>query len=687
MTFAPTHSSENGTTARPPLGFAEWFRPGEEERVYSVLKALRELNVRHLRIGFSWADYHRPEGRAWYDWLLPVLAKEVEILPCLNYTPPSLGEAPRTNAPPRELKDYADFVDEVIKRYGQHFEWVELWNEPNNHVEWDFHHDPEWAKFASMIGMAAYWAKQCGKKVVLGGISPVEGQFFWNLAKRDVLRHLDAVSIHGFPEIWDHDWQDWDEPLEEVRQVLNQSGNGHLELWITEAGYSTWRHDEFRQLQSFLSALRAPADRLYWYSIDDLDPNLSHQDGFHADERHYHFGIRNEDGTPKLLYRLWASDGLEGVEAFGHLPTPRFGHEARADRTHHVNRSEADDYVLIFGGAGFIGSNVAEHFLNKGERVLVFDNLSRAGVENNLNDLLERYGDQLEVELSDVRNRFAVADAVAGAKAVFNFSAQVAVTTSLINPREDFDINVGGTLNILEAIRGRSKRIPIIFTSTNKVYGGMEDVELIEGNERYRPVEPKYEGFGEDRHLDFHSPYGCSKGAADQYILDYARSFGIPATVFRLSCIYGPHQHGTEDQGWVAHFIRKALRGEDITLYGDGKQVRDILYVADLVRAFALALENPDVCAGQSFNLGGGIENSISLLELLQQLETLRGQPIEVVFGEWRTGDQRYYVTDFTKFQEATGWKPQVGWRQGVGKLFHWLERRQELFSPVSTLS
>ncbi|MDP0501769.1 MAG: NAD-dependent epimerase/dehydratase family protein [Verrucomicrobiota bacterium JB022] len=687
MIISPTDSAANGETPRTPLGFVEWFRPGEEDRVASVLAAVRELGVEHLRIGFSWADYHRPEGKAWYDWLVPTLAAEVELLPCLNYTPPSIAEAPRTSAPPQDLKAFADFTDEVIRRYGEHFEWVELWNEPNNHVEWDFHHDPGWAKFAEMIGMAAHWAKQCGKKVVLGGVSPIEGQFFWNLAQRGVLQHLDAVSVHGFPETWDHQWQDWREPLKEVRDVLDQSGNSHLQLWITEAGYSTWRHDEFRQLQHFLAALHAPADRLYWYSLDDLDPNLSHQDGFHADERHYHFGLRRDDGSPKLLYRLWASEGLEAVAAFGQLPSPQFGHEARADRTHHLNRSEAEEYVLVFGGSGFIGSNVAEHFLNQGEKVLVFDNLSRAGAENNLNDLLARYGDRLRVELSDVRNRFAVADAVAGAKAVFNFSAQVAVTTSLVNPRDDFEINVGGTLNILEAIRQRSTPVPIIFTSTNKVYGGMEDVVMEAVDNRYRPVDRKQQAFGEDRPLDFHSPYGCSKGAADQYILDYARSFGIPATVFRLSCIYGPHQHGNEDQGWVAHFIRRTLAGEPITLYGDGKQVRDILYVGDLVRAFSLALNHPEHCAGHAFNLGGGRDNSISLIQLLDYLSELHGQPVDVNFGEWRTGDQRYYVTDHSRFSTATDWRPEISWKQGVAKLYRWLERRQQLTSPVSTLS
>jgi CDP-paratose 2-epimerase len=232
---------------------------------------------------------------------------------------------------------------------------------------------------------------------------------------------------------------------------------------------------------------------------------------------------------------------------------------------------------------------------------------------------------------------------------------------------------------VLEAIRARAVPPPLVMTSTNKVYGGLEDLELVAQGQRYLPTDPslRARGVAETRPLDFHSPYGCSKGTADQYVLDYARSFGLTTTVFRMSCIYGPRQFGTEDQGWVAHFILRALRGEPIMLYGDGMQVRDILYVDDLVEAFLLAEEHGKRLAGRAFNLGGGPANSISLLDLLDRIEFLQGTRPEVDFDDWRTGDQRYYVSDTTAFEQATGWKRCVGAQEGIARLYGWLAGRR----------
>ncbi|HEY0179086.1 MAG TPA: NAD-dependent epimerase/dehydratase family protein, partial [Dokdonella sp.] len=279
-----------------------------------------------------------------------------------------------------------------------------------------------------------------------------------------------------------------------------------------------------------------------------------------------------------------------------------------------------DAPVLITGGAGFVGTNLAARLLGDGRRVLVYDDLSRRGVERNLEWLRARYGeDRLEVEIADVRDAERLARAVARAAQVFHFAAQVAVTSSLEDPVADFEINVRGTLNLLEALRALDRPPPLVFTSTNKVYGALDDVAL-EGTEtRYRPEDAQIRacGISERRPLDFHSPYGCSKGAADQYILDYARSFGLPAVVLRMSCIYGPHQHGNEDQGWVAHFLIRALERRPITLYGDGRQVRDILFVDDLVDAMLACQRQIDALRGRAFNLGGGPRNTVSLLELL----------------------------------------------------------------------
>jgi CDP-paratose 2-epimerase len=332
-------------------------------------------------------------------------------------------------------------------------------------------------------------------------------------------------------------------------------------------------------------------------------------------------------------------------------------------------------YTLITGGAGFIGANVAHRLLSEGRRVLIFDNLSRRGVEQNVEWLRDRHGAAVEVMVEDVRNAAAVRRAVSRAQHVFHFAAQVAVTTSLLDPIEDFAVNAQGTLNVLEAIRTHDNPPSLVMTSTNKVYGGLEDVELTCNGRQYSPAAIclRDHGISESRTLDFHSPYGCSKGTADQYVRDYARSYGLATVVFRMSCIYGPHQFGTEDQGWVAHFMVRALSGEPITLYGDGMQVRDILFVEDLVEAFMLAERSAVRLQGQVFNIGGGTSNVISLLDLLDRIASLHGSHPQVTFEDWRTGDQRYYVSDMRRFQNASGWCPRVGLEEGLTRLYRWL--------------
>ncbi|HJX27504.1 MAG TPA: SDR family NAD(P)-dependent oxidoreductase, partial [Thermoanaerobaculia bacterium] len=253
-----------------------------------------------------------------------------------------------------------------------------------------------------------------------------------------------------------------------------------------------------------------------------------------------------------------------------------------------VAKSRKEKAVLVTGGSGFIGTNLAHALASAGRRVRVLDNLSRAGVEKNLRWLQQTHGDRISFEVADIRDAAAVQRAMAGVETVFHFAAQVAVTTSLDDPIHDFEVNARGTLNVLEAARAQAEQPAVLFTSTNKVYGGMEDVRLGLRGLRYEPAEDylRIRGFSEERRLDFHSPYGCSKGAADQYVLDYARSFDIPTCVLRMSCIYGPRQMGTEDQGWVAHFLIRALNGEAISIYGDGCQVRDVLDVSDAVGAY-----------------------------------------------------------------------------------------------------
>jgi CDP-paratose 2-epimerase len=331
--------------------------------------------------------------------------------------------------------------------------------------------------------------------------------------------------------------------------------------------------------------------------------------------------------------------------------------------------------ALITGGAGFIATNVADRLLREGCRVRLFDNLSRAGVERNVRWLREQHGGGIELQMGDIRDAAALRTAVTGVQRIFHFAAQVAVTTSLVDPLLDFEVNARGTLNLLEAIRALDERPSLLFTSTNKVYGHLEDVSLRQNGSRYQPASDTItrRGISEARPLNFHSPYGCSKGAAEQYILDYARTFDLPAVVFRMSCIYGPHQFGTEDQGWVAHFLIQALQRRQLTLYGDGFQVRDILFVEDLVDAMLLAHEHIDRTSGEAFNIGGGPSRTVSLRELLDLIGELLGHCPAVAIEPWRSADQRYYVSDTAKFKAATGWRAAIGVEDGVGRLLGWL--------------
>jgi CDP-paratose 2-epimerase len=330
--------------------------------------------------------------------------------------------------------------------------------------------------------------------------------------------------------------------------------------------------------------------------------------------------------------------------------------------------------ILITGGAGFIGSNLADRLAGEGHDVLVYDTLARPGVERNLAWLRERHGSRVTHVAGDVRDEDELVRAAADAKAVFHFAAQVAVTTSLADPREDFDINVRGTINLLDAVRVRPEPLPVIFASTNKVYGDLGDIEFDTLHDRYEPKAfAARRGIDESRPLDFHTPYGCSKGAADQYVLDYARSFGVPTLVFRMSCIYGQRQMGTEDQGWVAHFLIRALEDRSLTIYGDGRQVRDILDVGDAVNAYAAGLANIGKVAGRAFNVGGGSENAFSLLELSDEMRAITGREIKLDFQDWRQGDQRWFVADTSAARAALDLPKPRGWRDGVARLAQWL--------------
>jgi CDP-paratose 2-epimerase len=335
--------------------------------------------------------------------------------------------------------------------------------------------------------------------------------------------------------------------------------------------------------------------------------------------------------------------------------------------------------ILITGGAGFVGCNAARFFGARNWNVTVLDNLSRQGTDKNLAWLHD--GTTFDFEHVDVRDRAAIDRVMANGRfdAIIHLAAQVAVTTSVTDPSTDFAVNAFGTFNMLDAVRLHCPEAVFIFASTNKVYGkiGAAGSEL-RGN-RYAYLDRPY-GIGETEPLDFLSPYGCSKGAADQYTLDYARMYKIPATSFRQSCIYGPRQFGVEDQGWVAWFAIASLLGRDITIFGDGKQVRDVLHVDDLLHAYEAVIRAPEKIAAEAFNVGGGPGQILSLIDLLDMLERRLGRKVPVKWDDWRPGDQQVYISDIRKLDRLLGWKPEIGVDAGITQLIDWVAQNRAAF-------
>jgi CDP-paratose 2-epimerase len=344
--------------------------------------------------------------------------------------------------------------------------------------------------------------------------------------------------------------------------------------------------------------------------------------------------------------------------------------------------------IIVIGGAGFIGSNAAARYIRRGDEVIVLDDLSRQGTEINLR-WLESVGN-FEFIKGDIRDKDFLDNFFFKKKeinAVLHLAAQVAVTTSVTDPRNDFEVNALGTFNVLEAIKNSGQDPICIFSSTNKVYGNLDDIDLIEGEKAYS-FRGDIDGVREDQLLDFHSPYGCSKGAADQYVRDYSRMYGLRTVVLRQSCIYGPRQFGIEDQGWVAWFIIAILLGKQLTIYGNGKQVRDILYIDDLLDSYDQAIENIDVARGRIYNIGGGPENQISLLKFLDFLSEITGKKISPATATTRPGDQPIYVSDITRAEKELGWKPQTNYKDGITKLYDWvLENKQTIETAITPVN
>jgi CDP-paratose 2-epimerase len=338
---------------------------------------------------------------------------------------------------------------------------------------------------------------------------------------------------------------------------------------------------------------------------------------------------------------------------------------------------------LITGGGGFIGSNFAHHAATQDDEVIIFDNLSRKGAAENINWLIKSHKNVKFIN-GDIVNDFSLlrSEINNNIDVVYHFAGQVAVTTSVINPRQDFEINALGSFNVLEACR-LAKNPPIIFySSTNKVYGGMENIVTIKENNRYI-YKDMPNGIPENEILDFHSPYGCSKGSADQYFRDYSRIFGLKTVVFRQSCIYGERQFGIEDQGWMAWFTIACILNKNICIYGDGMQVRDVLHISDLILAYDMALANINITSGEIYNIGGGSLHSLSLLELIEILKKLKNEELLISYSNWRPGDQKVYISDCTKAENDFSWKSRVSPEMGITMLYKWVIENKSLVQSI----
>ncbi|WP_305891551.1 GDP-mannose 4,6-dehydratase [Pseudomonas sp. LG1E9] len=337
--------------------------------------------------------------------------------------------------------------------------------------------------------------------------------------------------------------------------------------------------------------------------------------------------------------------------------------------------------VLITGGCGFLGSNLASDAIQRGDEVVIFDSLYRSGSRDNLTWLQSQGG--IIFEHGDIRNQNDITRIIQLYKpdVIFHLAGQVAMTTSIANPRMDFEVNVMGTHNLLEAVRLHVPDATVVYSSTNKVYGDLEQYSYRETTTRYECTD-KLNGFDETTQLDFHSPYGCSKGAADQYMLDYARIFGLNTVVFRHSSMYGGRQFATYDQGWVGWFCQKAIETKKgkakspFTISGSGKQVRDVLHADDMKTLYMSAVSNIKLARGQAFNVGGGFSNSLSLLELFSLLNEINDIELNYTRLPVRESDQRVFVADITKAYDLLGWKPKVSARDGVARMVGWVSQQ-----------
>ena len=591
------------------IGVSQRFEQGDKRAVELACARLQVLGIRHVRLPLAADLLSSAADRAWFAWLVTRLASVADVLPSLCL---------------EGLRDVTATLEALLSEPDGVLDAVELCGADET------------------LRLACAVTRKLGLNTVLGIAAATAPERLAVLGGAGLLRDVAAIGLRCT-----HRDQIAPRPAcEDATRILG-GYNPDAATWVTEFHAHAQRHQHARQAQAFLDSLGLPAERVYWPALTGA-----------ADAASGASGLQDASGQPTLLGRL-LEGGVAGVDSVVALT------HAKAPASHHTRP------VLVTGGAGFIGANLADRLAADGNRVLIYDALARPGVESNLRWLARRHPSRISFVLGDLRDEQALSDAAAEAEAVFHLAGQVAVTTSMVSPLDDFEVNARGTLALLDALRTRNSRASLVFASTNKVYGDLADIDLVRDGDSYLPAAPDLRAHGVDEHrpLCFHTPYGCSKGAADQYVLDYAHSFGLRTAVLRMSCIYGQRQLGTEDQGWVAHFLLRAIAGEPITIYGDGRQVRDVLDVGDAVSAYLAAWQNIDRIAGRAYNLGGGPANAISLLQLISHIEDLLGRRVDVNFDGWRPGDQRYFVADTRAVQHDLSLPPALGWRIGLARL------------------
>lgn len=641
------------------IGVTVCFRPGDQPHAEQILADLRTLGIAHVRTPLSWAECQPPSECAWYDWLIPTIARQAELLPCLAYTPGS------ADSDVHGLGKYRDFLELIVARFSNHFDWLEL------SVDLDGRSGPEeltdtaWEGLRQAFIDTAAWIKRQGKKTIFAVAAHCASRAFARVYSPDLLRHSDAIGVCDSGAMI-RDRLHGDSCAAQLHTLLKEQESSP-EVWITDTGFSLPRYNDHQQLRTLLDIVDAPAERIYWRATP---PHVdSGETAPHAPcvEGHAcHTGLRRSDGAPTLLFRLLQDGGVEKIRS-----TLRLAARPASMRA-------TPDLVLITGGAGFIGTNLADRLLTKGVPVLIYDNLARPGAERNLHWLFDRHRDGLEFEFADVRDCRMLRRALHRTAQVLHLAAQPALGTSLRHPIEDYEVNSCGTLSLLEELRLQAHRPPLIFTSSSKVYGTLSTIRLKKEHTRYEPEDRavRHNGIGEEQALEFSSPFACSKGGAEQYVLNYAKSYGLPAMALRVGTVYGTHQSGDQEHDWIAYLLRRTLQEQPITIYGDGLQVRDVLHVDDLVDAILLAQQHMTKGAGQVFNVGGGPGNTVSLRELIDLIEIVHGHAPLVCYQDWRPDDQRYYVSNISKFTAMTGWIPRMDVGDGIRRLYAWITER-----------